>query len=159
MCTHSKMKAVGLLGLRLAVGIIFLYMGYSKLGPNHAGTAGMFSGMGLPGNGTAYLIGLLEFVGGLMVIFGVYAKYAATWLAAIMVVAILTVHRGGPFMGYFLPLSVLGGCLALMGSGAGRYRLVKTQCHCKLCQEGMKEGGCCGSGSCGGGDKKEGMMK
>ncbi len=155
MCGHPKMKSLGLLGLRIAVGIIFMYMGYGKLGPNHAGATAMFSGLGLPGNATAYVIGLLEFVGGAMVLLGAYASYAAMWLAAIMVVAMLTVHRGGPFMGYFLPLSVLGGCLALIGCGAGHYRLIQAQCHCPKCKMSGGQDGCgCGGGACGGGEGK-----
>lgn len=157
MCTHPKMKALGLLALRLAVGIIFIYMGYGKLGPNHAMASGMFQSLGFPGGGSfgANFVGTFELVGGIMVILGVFATYAATWLSIIMIVAMLTVHKGGPFMGYFLPLAVLGGCLAIMGGGAGRYRLVKMECHCPKCKGAMgemKEDGCCGGkceGKCG----------
>lgn len=161
-CTHKTAKNVGLLALRIAVGVIFMYMGYLKLGPGHNLATGMFAGMGLPGGGNfwAYFVGTLEFVGGAMVILGAYARYAAAWLAVIMVVAMLTVHRGGPFVGYFLPLSVLGGCLALLGTGAGRYRLLKAECCCKTCKAmyAGQEGGCDGcGGGCGGncGDKME----
>ena len=149
------MKALGLLGLRVAVGIIFIYMGYSKLGPNHSGATALFSGLGFPGNGAAYVIGLLEFVGGALVLLGIFASYAATWLAVIMVVALLTVHRGGPVMGYFLPLAVLGGCLALMGCGAGHYRLVRAECHCPKCKEVAGKGYGCGAGAGGCGDKMD----
>lgn len=150
------MKAFGLLGLRLAIGIIFIYMGYGKLGPNHAMATGLFSGMGLPGSAAAYVVGLLEMVGGLMVLLGVFAGTAAMWLAIIMIVAMLTVHKGGPFMGYFLPLAVLGGCLGLIGTGAGAYRLVKMECHCAKCKS-VVDGGCSTEKNCGDacGDKKE----
>lgn len=160
-CAHKTMKAIGLMGLRLVIGGIFIYMGYQKLGPNHAGTEMLMSGkLGLPGNATAYFVGALELLGGLMVLFGVYAKYAAAWLSVILLVALIAVHRGGPTMGYFLPLSMLGGTFALMGVGAGPWRLVKTQCHCKDCS-GMGQGGCCGGkkegGSCCGGSMGAGM--
>ncbi|HLD61254.1 MAG TPA: DoxX family protein [Patescibacteria group bacterium] len=154
MCTHSTLKAAGMLALRIVVGVIFMYMGYSKLGPNHAGAAMMMAGkVGLPGGGDfwAYFVGMFELVGGLMVLLGVYARYAAAWLAVIMVVAMATVHRGGSFAGYFLPLSMLGSALALVGGGAGRWRLVKTECHCKGCRMAMGEvkQGCACGGNCG----------
>jgi putative oxidoreductase len=152
MCTHPKMKSWGLLALRLAIGFIFMYMGYSKLGPNHEGAAAMFNSIGFPGGGSlgAYFVGFFEMLGGAMVILGVFASYAAVWLSVIMLVAMATVHKGGPLMGYFLPLAVLGGTLAIAGAGAGRYRLVKTQCHCKGCRGDMKDGGGCCGGNCGG---------
>jgi len=167
MCAHEKMRDAGLLALRIALGILFVYMGYSKLGPNHAMSSGMFAkfiGPEYAGSFWAYFVGLAEFVGGLMVLLGVFASYAAAWLSIIMVVALLTVHLGGPVSGYFLPLVTLGGTLALMGSGAGCWRLVKTECHCPKCKsmcsmdkcdsKGAMEkseemGGCCGKeGGC-----------
>jgi len=155
-CPHKTAKNVGLLALRVAIGVIFIYMGYSKLGPNHAGAAGLFEAIGFPGGGNfwAYFVGTFELVGGLMALFGAYLRFAAVWLSIIIVVAMLTVHRGGPFVGYFLPLSVLGGCLALLGAGAGSYRAVKSECFCKDCRTMCAEmgGGCGGKcgGSCGG---------
>lgn len=161
---HKGMKSIGLLCLRIALGVIFIYAGYSKLGPGHAAAAGMMTVMGVPGGGEfwAYFVGALEFFGGLMVLLGVFAPVAAIWLSVIMVVAMLTVLRGGPFMNYALPLSVLGGCLAILGSGAGRYRLMAMQCPCKDCKMGgMGCGGGCGSGGCGGacGGKCEGACQ
>lgn len=171
-CVHGKMKDFGLLALRLAIGAIFIYAGYGKLGAGHEMASGMFGKMIGPesaGSFWAYFVGLAEVVGGLMVLFGVFATYASTWLSIIMVVAILVVHWSGPFSSMFGPLAILGGTLALMGSGAGRYRLVQTECHCPKCKamcadgkcddkggncDSSKEekGGCCGGGNCG--DKK-----
>lgn len=171
-CVHGKMKDFGLLALRVAVGAIFIYAGYNKIGPGHAMTVGMmgkFIGPESAGSFWAYFVGTAEMLGGLMVLFGVFASYAATWLSVIMVVAILAVHWNGPFSGMFAPLAILGGTLALMGSGAGSYRLVQTECHCPkckaMCADGKcddkvgscgsskeEKGGCCGGGGCG--DKK-----
>lgn len=166
---HGKMRDMGLLALRIAVAFVFIYSGYTKLGPNHAMASGMFAKLIGPesaGSFWAYFVGLAEFGGGLMVLLGVFVSYAAVWLAIIMLVAIFTVHLGGPVSGYYLTVTLLGSCLALMGSGAGRFRLVKTECHCSKCKtmcssekhegehgkaenEAMDEccggnGGCCG---------------
>src|SRR3989338_3637135 len=161
---HPILKAAGLLGLRLVIGFIFIYMGLNKLVWDHAATAGMFNAeVGLPGGGDlwTYIVGSLELLGGAMVLFGIWTRYAASWLAIIVLVAMETVHRGNPIVGYFLPLSVLGGCLGLIGASAGRWRAVKTECHCAGCRETMteKEEGCCGGGGdgCGGGACGSGM--
>lgn len=164
-CPHSQAKAIGLLALRLVVAYIFIKMGWAKLGANHAMASGMFAGMGLPGSGSvwAYIVGGLEVLGGLMVLLGVYARVAAAWLAVIIVVALLTVHRGA-IMTSFVPLIVLGACLSLLGTGAGKYRLVKAECCCKACKAfygEAKAGGCCGGkGACAcGSGKMEGKKK
>lgn len=161
-CVHGKMKDIGLLALRLAIGAIFIYAGYGKLGANHEMVSGMMGKMIGPesaGSFWAYFVGLAEVAGGLMVLLGVFATYAAAWLSVIMVVAILAVHWSGPFAAMFAPLAILGGTLALMGSGAGAYRLVQCECHCPKCKEAdakcdkeSEKAGCCGSGQCG--DKK-----
>ncbi len=144
---HGKMKDAGLLALRIAIAFIFIYSGYGKLFTNHAMVSGMFAKLIGPesaGSFWAYFVGAAEFFGGLMVLFGAFASYAAVWLSIIMVVAIFIAHWGGPISGYFMPLAVLGGTLALVGNGAGCWRLVKTECHCPKCKmiESPK-GGCC----------------
>lgn len=147
---HARCKAIGILALRLALGAIFIFAGYQKLGPGHAGAAMMFSKMiGMPGDGGfwAYFVGAFEVVGGIMVALGAYTRVAAAWLVVIMLVAVGTVHRGGPFPGLYAPLAILGGLFSLIGTGAGRYRLVQTECCCKECKEKMAAGGCCG-GNC-----------
>lgn len=162
MCTslgkgHYSYKSWGLLALRVAIGVIFMYTGYQKLGPGHVGAAAMMGGIFGEGLGStvAYIVGVFEMAGGLMVLLGAYAMYAAAWLSLIMIGAMVTVHRGGPVFGYFLPLAVLGGCLALLGSGAGKFRLVKTECYCRGCQNDKENGGGCG-GACGCGDENKG---
>ena len=176
MCSHMlrcnpKMEGLGLLALRVAIGFVFIYSGYTKLFVNTAMAIGMFGQMGFPAaNFWVHLVGILELVGGLMVLLGAYARLAGVWLSAIMVVAILTAHWGGPVMGYFLPATILGGCLALAGVGAGPWRLVKCECPCPKCKAAcaaMSTGGCgdmkggCGCGGKGAccSDKMMGGMK
>ena len=142
---HEKMRCFGLLALRIALAFIFIYSGYGKLGPNHIVASGMFASLIGPesaGSFWAYFVGAAEFFGGLMLLLGVFARYAAIWLSIIMIVGIFTAHLGGPASGYFLSVALLGGTLAIMGSGAGCFRLVKTECHCSKCKT-MVVGGCC----------------
>lgn len=145
-CSHPKMRSLGLLALRIAVGIIFVYSGYGKLGPEHASSIAGFAKLGFSSaEFWVYLSGVLEVLGGLMVLFGVFAGYAATWLAFMMVVGIVAIARtGAPFSGLFMPIMTLGACLALVGNGAGCYRLVKTECHCAKCKAKEGKNSCCG---------------
>lgn len=158
-CPHKKLKAVGILALRLALGLIFVYAGLPKLGSAHAETAVMFGALGLPGSASlwVYLVGGLEVLGGVMIALGIFVRYAAIWLSVIMLVA-MYVLRSQPFFMEFTPVLALGGCLSLLGTGAGKYRLVMCECCCKVCKAKyaeMKAGSCCG-GSCGNscGEKK-----
>jgi putative oxidoreductase len=86
MCAHKtrccpKMDAWGLLALRVVVGAIFIYSGYTKLFVQPTMVAGMFSGFGFPAPAFwVYLVGVAELLGGLMVLLGVYARMAAIWL-------------------------------------------------------------------------------
>jgi putative oxidoreductase len=158
-CNHPKMKSWGLLALRVALGVIFILHGWFLLN-NHEMAVGLFSKVGIPAaNVAVYLVGVLELAGGLMVLLGIMAGFAAMWLAVIMLVALLTVHRGMDFFpGQFGPAATLGGLLALIGTGAGRYRLMKQECRCKKCRGGS--GGCDHGGDCHcGGGKKDGDMK
>lgn len=141
----GKCKHLGLFLLRLALASIFLYAGYNKLGPGHEGAVGMFTslGFGAP-EFWAYFVGLAEVVGGAMLLLGVYVCYAAAWLAVILVVALFTAHSGGTFMSMFAPISMLGGLFALMGTGAGKWALLKEACGGACATKGAE----CTCGKC-----------
>jgi putative oxidoreductase len=87
------------------------------------GTAGFFAEtLGLkPGVFWAALAGGGEFFGGLLLILGLATRLAAVNTAIIMLVAILTVHRGGFFLptGMEFALSLLAMSVALIISGGG----------------------------------------
>lgn len=135
MCSE-KCRGLGLLALRVVLAGIFIYAGYGKLFTNHAGATGMFTslGFGAP-EFWAYFVGLAEVVGGLMLLLGVYVCYASAWLSVIMVVALFTAHSSGPFMGMYAPLAILGGCLALMETGAGKWSVMKKLCGKECCHK------------------------
>lgn len=129
-CCPENGKDIGLLALRITVGIIFIYSGWSKL-TNIDSVIGMFDGMGFPVAAFwAYLVAIVEFLGGLAVLLGVYTRNAALLLAVIMVVALLVAHTSGPFKSAIPALSLLGGSLALWGVGSGKYRLMPKQSDC-----------------------------
>ncbi len=119
-------KNIGLLALRLGVGIAFVYQGWGKLS-GMEGTISMFDTMGFPmAVFFAWLVALVEFVGGLAVIFGVFTRVAAKLLAIIMIVALLVVHTKQPFASALLPIALLGAILGLLGVGGGDWIVTKS---------------------------------
>jgi len=114
----------GVLPLRLVLGLVFVAHGAQKLfGFGLAGTAGFLGSLGVP-LPTVAAAGLItvELLGGVALILGAWTRIVAALLAADMLVAIVTVHlRGGFFVpdGVEFVLTLLGGCLTLVGLGAG----------------------------------------
>jgi putative oxidoreductase len=90
---------LGLLVLRVVVGLLFMGHGAQKLfgmfgGHGLQGTAGFFEqGLGLrPGKLHASGAGAAEFFGGLLLALGLFTPFAAAALIGTMTVAIATVH-------------------------------------------------------------------
>jgi len=137
---NPKIKAVfttragfGLTVVRILVGIIFVAHGSQKLfgafgGYGLEGTGQYMASLGLtPGYLMALLSGSAEFFGGLGLVVGLLARPAAVVLAATLVVAIFSVHIShGLFMannGYEFALALLGGVIAVLIEGAGKFSL------------------------------------
>lgn len=113
--------ALGLLLIRVATGLIFVHHGWMKFG-NIEGITGFFASLGLAAF-MVYVVAVVEFVGGLMLVFGVLTRAAA---AALGVVAFFAAYlavfpRAGVIGAEFeLLLSAVSFGLALVGSGAYR---------------------------------------
>jgi putative oxidoreductase len=126
--------------LRLALGAVFVGHGAQKLfgvwgGGGPDGTAAFFGQIGLsPAYPLALLVGVTEFVGGLMLIAGAYTIVAAAALAAEMFVAIWKVHYPNGFFlnwgltpnlghGYEFNVVLAAALVSLMFTGAGAFSL------------------------------------
>lgn len=121
----ASMEKWGLFVLRLAVGIIFLYHGWGKLS-NMEATIGFFSTLSFPGAAFwAYLVALVEFLGGLGIILGIWTRLWAKLLFIIMVVALLVVHLQAGFAQSELAISLLGGSFAIAMLGGGEWQWMK----------------------------------
>jgi putative oxidoreductase len=121
-----------LLAVRLFLGLMIFAHGYSKIfrGGKLAGTAGWFDSIGMkPGSVHAAMAAFTEVGVGILLTIGFLTPFASAGLIALMVVAIITVHRKN---GFFI-INKGGGieyCLGICfmslvpGTfGAGRYSL------------------------------------
>ncbi len=114
-------KDLALLLLRIGVGVIFIVAGWGKL-TGIENVQGFFGNIGIPLPGLmAWVVAIVEFVGGIMVLVGAYIRIPAILLAIIMVVAIITTKLGEPFAAYRVDLLLLLMSAALALTGSGRY--------------------------------------
>ncbi len=133
---RDTMTSIGLLLLRLFVGLGLAAHGYTKFFGEHgiAGFAGFLKSLGVPSPETmAYVSAGTELVGGVLVAIGLLTRLASVPLAFNMFVAVITVHRASyfitnnpPGMEYALNLGVV--FLALVFTGPGIYSVD----HCFL---------------------------
>ena len=126
----ARMQGRGLAILRVVVGIVFLVHGFQKLFfMGFGGVAGMMEGLGVPAPGLfAVILTLVELLGGLALILGLFTRLAAIPLAIDMLVATLTVHLPNGFFaitngGYEFTLVLLAASIALAVAGPGEAAL------------------------------------
>jgi len=115
-------KSLGLLLIRVGAGLVFFMHGTGKL-MNMAGTTNMFVHMGFPG-WVAPLIALLETVGGLALILGIFTRVFAVLLGIEMLVAIFATGftRGG-WQQHELEAFLMAVSFGLVYTGSGKLSL------------------------------------
>ncbi|MGG4105400.1 DoxX family protein [Paenibacillus lautus] len=124
---------IGLLLLRLVVGLSFMAHGAQKLfgwfgGYGPKGTGGWMESVGIkPGVAIAVLSGLMELVGGLLFAVGFLTVLGAALITLTMLGAIVKVHgRNGYWStanGYEYNLLLIAVAVGLALTGAGAYSL------------------------------------
>src|SRR6266852_1767597 len=117
----EKLRPLGLLVLRVALGASFMFHGYPKLS-DPARWLKAFPGFGFPGY-FAYVAGILELFGGGLLVVGLFTRGAALLLAIEMGVVLgrVTIPAVGIYaLGkYETPLLLGATALALATTGAG----------------------------------------
>jgi putative oxidoreductase len=127
------MMDIGLLIIRLVVGLLFVGHGAQKLfgwfgGYGLKGTGGWFESIGVkPGVTMALLAGLAELIGGLFFALGLLTPLAGIVIAGTMVMAIAKVHGPNGLWatenGYEYNLILIAVTIGVALTGVGQYAL------------------------------------
>jgi putative oxidoreductase len=89
---------IGKVILRVVVGLTFFIHGLSKFQGGISNTVGFFDSLGLPGF-TAYVVALVELIGGIALILGLGTRIVTLLFALIMIGAIFTAKLSAGFLG------------------------------------------------------------
>ncbi|MSR85460.1 DoxX family protein [Candidatus Uhrbacteria bacterium] len=136
-CCRNRLDQ-GLLVLRIAFGIVFIYSGWGKLfgqNPGMEAFTGMVAGLGFFAPAFfAYAAALTELVGGIAILLGVWTRLFSILSAFVMFVALFMVTKLS-FPMASLPLVLLGMAICLACTGSGRYSLMpgkgkSSECGC-----------------------------
>ncbi|MHC0037789.1 DoxX family protein [Pseudoneobacillus sp. C159] len=98
--------------LRVFLGATFLIHGLAKFQGGIENTVGFFENLGLPGF-TAYLVALIELIGGIAIVLGIGTRIISILFAIVLAVAIIKVKLAigflgnGQMAGYELDLALL----------------------------------------------------
>ncbi len=118
---------LGILLIRVALGIVFIYAGWFKLN-NMEMVIGGFASMGFA-TWLAYLVAYVEFLGGIALVLGIFVRYVGILLAIVMLVAMIKVHIPNGYSlannGYEYVLLLMLASLAITTLGAGKYSVAK----------------------------------
>jgi putative oxidoreductase len=109
---------------RVLLSIIFIHSGWEKIS-GYAGTAEYMQAAGVPG-ALLPLVILTELGGGLLVLLGLFTRWAALALAGFCVLAAYFFHHPSDpeqMISFMKNLTIAGGFLVLAGSGPGAYAL------------------------------------
>jgi putative oxidoreductase len=127
------MVSIGLLLIRLVIGLLFIGHGTQKLfgwfgGYGLKGTGDWMDSLGIkPGRTMALLAGLTELIGGILFTLGLLTPLAGILIAATMVMAIAKVHgQNGLWStqnGYEYNLTLLVVAIGIALIGPGQYAL------------------------------------
>jgi len=117
---ENKLHDIAHMGIRAAIGVIFILHGTGKFNP---GFVGFLTGpLGLPAE-MQIPIALAESVSGTLLIIGVLTRISSSILSIVMLGAIFYVKQATSLTGergYEIDLILLAGCLATIVSGPGK---------------------------------------
>jgi putative oxidoreductase len=117
----ERLQPLGLLVLRTVLGAIMLGHGYSKVFGGLHKHAELVHSLGMPA-WLGYVSSFTEFLGGILLLAGLFTQLAAFAVCINMLVAIFKVHLHNGFLGqggYQFPLALATMAFALLFTGGG----------------------------------------
>jgi putative oxidoreductase len=125
MTSLKRLEPFALLLLRLGLALVFIYHGYPKLFGEKERIIEAFQAIGLPAY-VVYLIGSIEFFGGVALALGLVTPIASLLLLLDMAAAMWKYNFNEGIYAvreYELPLTLGLACLALAATGPGLFSL------------------------------------
>lgn len=133
------MQNIGAIILRVVLGFIFAVHGFQKFQAGLGNIASFFDSIGIPGF-LAYIVAVIELVGGILLILGVGTRVIGALLAIIMVGAIFTAKFSIGFIaadgatGYEYDVALAAMAIYFIFAGAGQYSVDQYIANKKLAQ-------------------------
>jgi putative oxidoreductase len=123
----SAYNDIALLLARILIAILFLIASYNKF-KGLGGSAAYFTKLGVPQASTmAPIVAAFELIAGLLLLVGFKTRLVALAIGVFVIIAALLAHTNfadGNQLNHFLKnFAIVGGCLALLVTGAGAYSM------------------------------------
>ena len=118
--SQHKLHDITNMGMRAAIGVIFIVHGAGKFNEGFVGF--LTGGLGLPAE-MQIPIALAEMVPGILLLIGVFTRLSASLISIVMLGAIFYVKQAGSLTGergVEFDLILLAACLVVMIAGPGR---------------------------------------
>ena len=118
--SQNKLHDIANMGMRAAIGVIFIVHGAGKFNEGFVGF--LTGGLGLPAE-MQIPIALAEMIPGILLLIGIFTRMSASLLAIVMLGAIFFVKQAGSLTGdrgFELDLILLASCLVLIVAGPGK---------------------------------------
>lgn len=126
---RSRFRNIGLIILRIGLGVMFILHGYPKMfgGPEmwaEVGTAAQYVGLDFAPMFFGFLAGVIEFFGGIFLILGLFFSPSVIFLMIVMIVATFKHLKTGDGFAYYSHSIEMGIVfLSLFFMGPGKYSL------------------------------------
>ena len=118
--SQHNLHDIANMGMRAAIGVIFIVHGLGKFNPGFAGF--LTGGLGFPAE-MQIPIALAEMVPGILLLIGIFTRMSASLLSIVMLGAIFYVKQAGSLTGergFEFDLILLAACLVVIVSGPGK---------------------------------------
>ena len=118
--SQNKLHDIANMGMRAAIGVIFIVHGVGKFNEGFVGF--LTGGLGLPAE-MQIPIALAEMVPGILLLIGICTRMSASLLSIVMIGAIFYVKQAGSLDGeggFEFDLILLASCLVVIVAGPGR---------------------------------------